>query len=48
MEYLFPLQRRLEYKPEQNGVAKLAELYEIPPLVVQRSLNIVEPLRAFY
>ncbi len=48
MEYLFPFERRLTYTPEQNGVLKLAAQYEIPPFVVQRSLNIIEPLKTFY
>jgi hypothetical protein len=42
------LERRLSHTADQNGVAKLADTYEIPPFVIQQSLNIVEPLKGFY
>lgn len=48
MEYLYPLKHRLNYRPEQNGVAKLAEKYNIPPFVIQRSLNNTEALKEFF
>jgi hypothetical protein len=48
MEYLFPLAHRLNYAPEKNGIAKLAEKYNVPAFVVQRSLNTIEPLKSFF
>ena len=48
MEYLFPLEHRLAYTSESNGVKKLAEKYDMPPFVVQRSLNHTRPLKSFF
>jgi hypothetical protein len=48
MEFLFPLQKRLAHMTETNGVARLAEEYNIPPFVVQRSLNITESLKSCF
>jgi hypothetical protein len=48
MEYLFPIDHRRSYTSETNGVAKLAGKYQIPPFVVQRALNVTEPLVPFF
>ena len=48
MEFLFPLKSRLHYKPEENGISALAAKYNIPPFIVQRSLNVVDGLKSFF
>jgi hypothetical protein len=48
MEFLFPLQRRLSCGKDQDGAAKLAVEYDIPPFVVQRCLNFAEPLKPYF
>jgi hypothetical protein len=50
-EFLFPLQHRMECIAShrgEDGVARLAEKYQIPAFLVQRSLNHVESLKAFF
>jgi len=50
-EFLFPMKRRLEYLKngtKKNGVSEQAELYNIPPFVVQRALSHVPSLREFF
>lgn len=48
MEFLFPLSHRLPFVSEKDGVAKLAEAYQIPPFVVQRCLSYTEVLKPFF
>jgi hypothetical protein len=50
-EFLFPLERRVAYLKSTTGqadVAGLAEEYQIPPFLVQRSLNHVQNLAPFF
>jgi hypothetical protein len=50
-EFLFPLERRiacLESHTGKDGVSALAEEYQIPAFLVQRSLNHVESLKEFF
>ena len=53
MEYLFPWSHRLEYVnvafgSNGNGVEQLAEKYDIPPFVVQRSFNVMMALEEYF
>lgn len=52
MEFLFPLKRRLAYlaagNTGNNGLAKLAAQYDIPPFIVQQSLVYAPVLEEYF
>lgn len=51
MEFLFPIQERLAHlkdPADQNGIAKLAEEYDLPAFVIQMALNQAMPLKRFF